>query len=150
MKSAIQIPKTLCLAVSVLAISLATADLCFAQTDNSQAKVYGMHMILLEPGVTGEQFERFFVEQVYPNWKVPGWEVSLLKGDRGDREGRYLVLFEIDSVELRDRYAPEHDTLSEELQQHLEPLEEVLEEWQQLASVPGESTIYTDYYVVER
>ena len=148
MTSTFQIPRTLCLLVSVLAISLATAGLSFAQTDNSKAKVYGMHMIALKPGVTGEQFERFFIEKVYPNWKVPGWEVSLLKGDRGDREGRYLVLVEIDSVERRDRDAPEHGTLSEEFQQHMEPLEEVFEEWGRLATVPGESTIYTDYYVV--
>ncbi len=119
------------------------------------AKVFGMHMIMLHPGVEEEDFEKFMTE-VMPKMSFwEGWKGYLLKGDRGDREGKYLWLIEIDSVEARDRFMPSHNVASEEARQREEALSE--NKWQQemagklatfTPSIVGENTVYTDYVVI--
>lgn len=116
------------------------------------AKVFGMHMIGLRTGVKGEDFEKFFRERVAHLPLFQGWKLCLLKGDRGDREGKYLLLVEIESVEARNRYSPASDQNSAEsnrfLETHKEAYESVFAEWEKLASLIGAPTIYTDYVVV--
>ena len=68
--------------------------------------VYGLHEIELQPGVEPDEYERFFAEELAPSPELPGWKVHLLKGDRGARAGKSLVLLEIESPEARDRYFP--------------------------------------------
>src|SRR6187200_2399509 len=60
-------------------------------------KVFAVHEMELEPGVEPEEYERFFAEEIAPMAELPGWKTRLLKGDRGARTGKYLVLFEIES-----------------------------------------------------
>jgi hypothetical protein len=43
------------------------------------AKVFGMHMIGLRPGVKGEAFETFFHEKFAPLTQPHGFKVYLLK-----------------------------------------------------------------------
>lgn len=116
------------------------------------AKIFGMHMIGLRPGVKGEDFEKFFREKVAPLPGYPGTRWHLLKGERGDRVGKYLVMVEIESVEARNRFAPTPDESSDEGQRFMETQKEaimpVLAEWEKLASMIGAPTIYTDYVVV--
>jgi len=117
------------------------------------AKVFGMHMITLRPGVKEEDFEKFVTEEMYPLPTFEGVKNYLLKGDRGDREGKYLVMSEFESVEARDRMVPSPDQPSEEAQKfqeaHAAEFEKVLEKWATFsASIFGENTIYTDYVVV--
>lgn len=116
------------------------------------AKVFGMHMIGLRPGVKGEDFEKFFREKVLPVPIFSGWKWYLLKGDRGDREGKYVVMVEIESVEARNRYAPTPDGSTDEakkfMEDHKEAFASMLTEWEKLASGIGAPTIYTDYVVV--
>jgi len=112
------------------------------------SKVFGMHMIALRPGVKAEDFEKFVIEEAYPlPWPS---EVYLLKGDRGDREGKYLVMWEFESVEARDRYYPAPGQPSEEYQQFMEShaaeLQTVFEKWETFATPVD--TICTDYVVV--
>ena len=115
------------------------------------SRVLGIHMITLRPGVKAEDFERFVTEEVYLLPWFEGWGFYLLKGDRGDREGKYVVMWEIESVEARDRYAPTPDQYSEEFDRFMEPhaaeFEKVFEKWATFAS-PLPSPIYTDYVVV--
>ena len=113
-------------------------------------KVYGLHTIELHPGVKAEDFEKFITEEVYPIYKkVEGWEIHLLKGDRGNRTGKYMIMFEIDSVEARARYMPSANEASEEGRKLRESPEVVaaLEKWATLATRPGN---FTDYVVVGR
>ena len=71
------------------------------------AKVYGMHELELKPGVDGQEFETYFTRELSPLFRqISGQTIHLVKGDRGSREGRYLLLFEIDSVERRDSLYP--------------------------------------------
>src|SRR5215211_9391078 len=68
--------------------------------------VYGLHEIELQPGVEPEEYERVFAEEFSPSFTLPGWKTHLLKGERGERAGKYLILLEIESLEARDRYFP--------------------------------------------
>jgi hypothetical protein len=115
------------------------------------AKVFGLHEIELSPGVTNEEYERFVREKVTSLANFPGWNWYLLKGDRGQRDGKYLLLLEIESVAARDRFAPMPDQESEEARKFAEAHPEdaaVYAELEKLGSVPGVSTLYTDYVVV--
>ena len=137
-------------------VSLALAMLLFstsleakAQSDNSNAKVYGIHEITLKPGVTEAEFETFVKEKVLPNWDMPGWNMSIIKGDRGDRIGGYIVLIEIESVAYRDRMAPLGGSLHEDFAKHWDPfVEKFGDEWDSLSTRPGLNSFYTDYYVI--
>jgi hypothetical protein len=71
------------------------------------AKVFGMHSIELKPGVSEQEFEEFIQKEVIPLYRiVPGQTTHLLKGDRGERNGKYLVLIELESTERRDHIYP--------------------------------------------
>lgn len=114
-------------------------------------KVYGIHTIALRPGVTEEEFERFVKEEVSAVEAMPGWKGYLLKGDRGERAGKYLWVYEIESVEVRDRAAPSETEFSAEAMQYFESHPEfgrVMEKFAKLTNgLP--SLFSTDYVVVE-
>jgi len=110
------------------------------------AKVFGMHMIALKPGVKAGDFENFIQQAVRSAPPIEGLKNYLLKGDRGDREGKYLWMMEIESVEARDRLFPSAGELSEEAQQFHAALAAILEKWATFATLPD--IISTDYVVV--
>jgi hypothetical protein len=112
------------------------------------AKVFGIHEIELRPGVTAEEFEQFYREEASQAATLEGWKGYLLKGDRGEREGKYVFLVEIESIEARDRYSPTPDETSEEAKRIVESSADVWEKLRRLATIPGEDTMYTDYIVV--
>ncbi len=66
------------------------------------AKVFGIHPMEPLPGVKAEDFERFVIEEVLPVL-AEGAETYLLKGDKGERVGKYVFLFAFDSVEARNQ-----------------------------------------------
>ena len=114
-------------------------------------KVFGLHEVELRPGVAPEEYERFFAEQIAPLPKLPGWKTHLLKGDRGARAGKYLVLFEIESPEARDRYFPGPREESEELTQFYEQRPEAaaaMEKWDKYSPLDSETDVTTDYVAI--
>ncbi len=112
-------------------------------------KVFGMHMIALRQGVKPEDFERFVVEKVHPSFQgTQGVCNYLLKGDRGDREGRYLWMIEFPSVEARDQLFPDVGPLPNQVRQLSAEEQKLFEEWEQYATPLD--TISTDYVVVEK
>ena len=110
------------------------------------SKVFGMHMIALHPGVKADDFEKFVIEEVNPLPNLEGWKSYVLKGDRGDREGKYLWMIEIESVETRDRFFPSPGEMSKEAQQFFEAQASVIEKWATFATPMD--VISTDYVVV--
>jgi len=66
------------------------------------AKVFGIHTIELRSGVKDEEFEKYVLEEVAA-LTFEGCQIHLLKGDKGQRVGKYVLLFEIESVEARSR-----------------------------------------------
>jgi hypothetical protein len=113
-------------------------------------KVFGLHEMELQPGVEPEEYERFFAEEMIPALTLPGWKLHLLKGDRGVRAGKYLVLHEIESLEARDRYFPRPGDASEEFTQFLQQPEAAasMEKCQKLSPHGSKDDITTDYVVV--
>jgi hypothetical protein len=85
------------------------------------AKVIGFTPIELHPGVNGEDFERFWSEEYAPFGAKIGWKGRIFKADRGERDGKYAVMWEMDSVEARDRYVPTRGVLTDEAKQALGP-----------------------------
>src|SRR5687768_13365970 len=69
------------------------------------ARLYGAHTIVLRPGVAGPDFERFVREEWRPA-ELPGITTTILKGERGEQTGTYLMLFEFEDEAVRDRYWP--------------------------------------------
>ena len=62
------------------------------------ARVIGIHHLELKPGVTAQAFEEFFWKEYLPNApKFSDTRVSLLKGDKGDQMGKYMIMIEFDS-----------------------------------------------------
>ena len=63
------------------------------------AKVFYIHNLELSSGVTEKEFEKWFKEEL-PSFSFrPGHKFYLLKGIRGDREGQYTLMGEIESLE---------------------------------------------------
>jgi hypothetical protein len=112
-------------------------------------KILAFHEIELRPGVSDEEFETFFATEIGSSPIYPGWWAQLLKADRGKRAGKYLVIFEIESLEARDRYFPTAGEQSKEAGEFTDQHPEItamFARWRSLATPPGE--VYTDYSVV--
>ncbi len=114
------------------------------------AKLFGIHEIELHSGVKPEDFERFVVEEYNRSQLFPGVATRVLKGDRGKREGKYLLMMEFESPESRDRLFPTPGQASEEAQRSLESASAILEKWATFGPALGRTDISTDYVVVER
>jgi len=111
------------------------------------ARLVCIHEIELANGADAVEFERLFTEAVKQP-EIPGWKSRLLKGDRGERAGKYAVLFEIESPETRDRYYPSEDQESEELNRFDAENPAAAEAWQRVQASFAGSTVVTDYLVV--
>lgn len=86
------------------------------------AKVFGVISLELRPGVNGEDFVKFWIEEYAPLGVRLGWISHVLKADRGERAGKYAVIWELPSVESRDRVRPIADgPISEEALRLLGP-----------------------------
>ena len=109
------------------------------------AKVYGIHLIELKPGVSVAEFEQFIQGEGAALFQMPnGAKSSVLKGDRGARAGRYAVLLEFDSVEARNQTFPTAD----ETAAGPDPQAALYEKLFTLVSGVGDPATYTDYVVV--
>ena len=116
------------------------------------AKVFSTHELELRPGVTAEEFERFLTTE-YMAGAAPlsaGWSVAYMKGNRGERAGKYAVVYEVASVEERDRYFPQAGEPSAEYeqwsQQRTADQQAIEEKLNSLAT--GHGKIFTDYTVI--
>ena len=114
------------------------------------SKVYSFHMISLKAGVSGPDFERY-IRGLLESWtKLAGrsrMTMRLLKGDRGDRGGKYLVMFEFESVERRYSLFPEAGPAarqgSAEFMEWMGAQGPALAKWDEYATPID--MIYTDY-----
>lgn len=84
------------------------------------AKVFGITPLELRPGVKGEDFVKFWLEEYAPMGQKLGWTSRVLKADRGERVGKYAILWECPTVESRDRIMLS-DGLTAEGKRLLEP-----------------------------
>ncbi|HET9650264.1 MAG TPA: hypothetical protein VFP34_18815 [Microlunatus sp.] len=108
-------------------------------------RIVGIHQLELRAGVDPVEFGRVCADVVAaPTY--PGWRTRILKGERGARVDQYVVLFEIDSVEDRDRIFPSPEQHSEEAQRFDEENPAGVAPWERFFSlVDREPDLVTDY-----
>ena len=112
----------------------------------TMAKVYGLHEVELVPGADPEEFEKV-ASELAKGHGYEGWKLSLLKGERGERNGKYLIMVEIESLEARNRYAPSPDGPGSEEAQELDRRNATL--WERLRNLTSATAdIFTDYVAV--
>ncbi len=124
-----------------------------ATTSSASKPVFSLYYIGIdtEAGVTNEQFEAFVREKGVQIPCYPGWRWTLLRGLRGERAGQYLMLYEIESQEQRDRYVTATGQKTEAAnafwQQNAAALE-ILAEWRKLGTFSQLPTLFTDYQLL--
>ena len=113
-------------------------------------RVFGLHEVVLPPGMTAEEYEQLFGEELASLPDLQGWKTYLLKGDRGDGAGKLLLMFEIESAEARDRYFPTPGPggESEEFRQFQKQHPEVTAASEKYTGFLVEPHSWTDYLVV--
>jgi hypothetical protein len=111
------------------------------------SRVVGLHEIELRPGADPAEFERVAAEVVsLPMFE--GWTTRLLKGERGVRAGKYLLIFEIVNLEARDRYFPAEHQGSDEIDRFDEENRQAADAWKRLHALRTDIDVATDYVVV--
>src|SRR5258708_21144129 len=66
----------------------------------------------LADGVEADRFERFALDEYLPSVASLGMTVTLLRGNRGERDRGFLLLQEFESVEHRNHLFPGSETPS--------------------------------------
>lgn len=108
------------------------------------AKVLGVHEIELDADKDPAEFERL-ASAVTAEAAPEGLAFRVFKADRGPRNGRYMILIEIDSVEVRDRIFPIENEDSTEVLAFFDAHPTVGEAWNRLASYVPSMGVGTDY-----
>ena len=73
----------------------------------------------------------------------------MLKGERGPRSGNYLMIFEIDSLEARNRLYPEEGHTHQEENERFDLEQpESAATWQRLSAMTVDLAVATDYVVI--
>ena len=108
------------------------------------AKVLGIHEVELPDGADPAEFERRAVA-VLAEAAPDGLNIRMFKADRGPRNGMYMMLIEIDSVEVRDTMFPIEGEDSADVLAFFEEHPTVGEAWQRLDSYVPSLGVGTDY-----
>jgi hypothetical protein len=95
-------------------------------------KVMAVTELDLTGGVAADDFERFALAEYLPTVSTLGITVSLLRGNRGKRDRRYLLVQEFASVEHRDRVFPGSETPSLEVARWIEIHQALVTAWNAL------------------
>lgn len=112
------------------------------------SRVLGMHALELKPGVDEHVFEDFICGEILPVYaRVPGQAVHLLKGDRGERAGKYLMVIEIASVERRDQIYPTEGQFAVDVEELIGNVDALWEKFYGFVEEPPDPA-YTDYVVM--
>ena len=81
----------------------------FTPTDEiGTGKVRGIHHFTLKDGVEPQEFERFITEEWNPvmHGIWPGAQNIVMKGERGQQVGQYIMVVEMNSLYVRNFYWP--------------------------------------------
>ena len=112
------------------------------------ARVLGIHQLDLLPGADEQAFEKFMTERFAPLYHHydPRQVAYLMKGDRGERAGKYSLVIEVESVEARDDMYPAEGQVSATLQEALVANAALFTEFKSYLALPDPP--HTDYVVM--
>lgn len=115
--------------------------------------VFSIHYVglNLKRGIASQQFEDFVRHKGVHIPAYPGWQWTLLRGLRGEREHQYLMIYQAKDAATYARYVDSNGELTvkahEFWQQHPQALA-LIEEWKSFASFAELPTLYTYYSLV--
>ena len=112
--------------------------------------IVAIRKIKLKSGASADAFEKLAVEKIAPqNGMLPGYKDYVLKGERGDDAGNYLVVSVFDSKQTRDFYFPVAGKgPSPEGQKLMASLPNYSQEIDKLIQVVPTDSSYTDYIML--
>ena len=100
----------------VLIAFILFSGITFCQTFE-KGNLIGFHTITVKPNpdVTFNQFMDYFMNKYVPKYEesFPGLKIYVVKGNRGENENGFGMLFCFNSVEDRDKYWPKMNESSE-------------------------------------
>jgi hypothetical protein len=101
--------------------------------------------ITLEDNMTFEQFEKLYQEEYIPaiEKNFQGVEVRLMKGERGQRTGKYIEVAFFDSLEHRNKWFPEGGKSTDEAKKAFDNMQEIQDRMMKMIN-----STYTDYVVL--
>ena len=108
------------------------------------ARVLGVHEVELSDDGDPAEFERLAAAAMAE--PVPdGMSVRLFKADRGRRNGKYLMVIQLDSVEARDTIFPVEDEDGAEILAFFEAHPRPAEAWNRFRAYKPYTEVATDY-----
>lgn len=111
------------------------------------ARVVALHEIELHADASPADFEQSAQEFLTLGGAPAGSTYSILKGDRGTRTGKYVLMIEFESAADRDRWFPGVDLpLAPEAQAYFDRMMSELGTF--LAPTPDTGNVWTDYVKV--
>ena len=119
-----------------------------SMVDPKGGAVVSLHEVEIPTEKQGA-FEEFIITKMQPAWqeKVPGMYFYVMKGDRGERKGKYMAAIVFDTLERRNAYFPTADEgPSEELSAISEGM--WFDAEIEALGVSNLGTEYTDYLIV--
>ncbi len=111
------------------------------------AKVFGIHHLELKDDANAAEFERMVSDELNALPRPPGWQFSIVKGERGENIGKYVLIFEIESLEVRNRDSP-GDAYAPEFQKWLDRNAPTFDKLSSYLTTPLASGVFTDYVTV--
>jgi hypothetical protein len=80
-------------------------------------RLLGIHHLSLKDGVDPADFERYVKDEWEPviSGRYPGMHLMVMKGERNADPGQYVLVYDIQSVYVRDWWVPRSGTPSEAL-----------------------------------
>jgi hypothetical protein len=125
---------------------------CFTSSYGQQLEsgnLFGLHSyeLTLLNDVTPEQFEKFYMEEYIPAAEnvMQGVKFHLLKGERGQFEGKYGVLIYFKSLEERNYWIPEPRNMSEEGKKAMEKIQPLIDRFYEMVKIESK---YTDWIIL--
>ena len=115
------------------------------------AKVFGIHHLELKNAADAAEFERIVSDELNALSNPPGWQLSIVKGERGENVGKYVLIFEVESLETRNRDHPGGGPVTPELQKWYDTSLPMLDKLSSYLTTPlFRGGVFTDYVVVDR
>lgn len=100
----------------------------------------------LEEGMTFEQLEEFYVKTYKPaiEKNFPGVHFFFMKGERGERTGKYVQFVVFDSIEERNKWYPASGEASELAKKAADNMRKIQDRLGKMVS----GATWTDYVVL--
>lgn len=110
--------------------------------------VFSVRYVTLRPKTNPAEFEAFITSTcpTLPTFPEMNW--SILKGDRGDREKQFAILYSYADVEIRNRLGSHEEIAATEALSYLASLADFLAKIDEYGSSFGELVLYTSYSVI--